>query len=247
MIDKNKQDNLEYIELFQRNVNLLYEKEKIIIKDCPYIESKYLYYFGELMIEELYQNKKIKELKVKQYFYENYFRLKRENYKLDMEKELSKQTNNLDLEIKKIKEKYKNSKQILYKKEKNIDIEDKIDRLFYGVVSNIHPRLYELKDYNLWIKAKKAYIDYDLSTLYMLNNIKINQKHRLTVEKLKRNVQLLEKEIKFTKKIYPYYLDENLSDELWRKAYGLQMKDRVNQLEKQEKDMSDYFNLYNYL
>ena len=39
------------------------------MRDAPYIESRYLFHFGDLMVEELKHNKYIKELRIKQNIY----------------------------------------------------------------------------------------------------------------------------------------------------------------------------------
>ena len=76
----------EYDNLLNKYIKLLFEKNRLIIRDAPYIESKYLSYFGDLMLKELNQNKTIKILKIKQNIYENYFGLKREREIKNIEK-----------------------------------------------------------------------------------------------------------------------------------------------------------------
>lgn len=47
------------------------------MRDAPYIESRYLFHFGDLMVEELKHNKYIKELRIKQNIYVNYIWFKK--------------------------------------------------------------------------------------------------------------------------------------------------------------------------
>ena len=53
----------EYNNLLNKYIKLLFEKNKLIMRDAPYIESIYLFHFGDLMVEELKHNKKIIEYK----------------------------------------------------------------------------------------------------------------------------------------------------------------------------------------
>ena len=59
----------EYNNLLNKYIKLLFEKNKLIMRDAPYTESKFLFHFGDLMIEELRHNKNIKELRIKQNIY----------------------------------------------------------------------------------------------------------------------------------------------------------------------------------
>lgn len=47
----------EYNNLLNKYIKLLFEKNKLIMRDAPYIESRYLFHFGDLMVEELKHNK----------------------------------------------------------------------------------------------------------------------------------------------------------------------------------------------
>ena len=87
----------EYNNLLNKYIKLLFEKNKLIMRDAPYIESRYLFHFGDLMVEELKHNKYIKELRIKQNIYENYFGLKREKEIKNIQHEIKKQTGILSL------------------------------------------------------------------------------------------------------------------------------------------------------
>ena len=50
----------EYNNLLNKYIKLLFEKNKLIMRDAPYIESRYLFHFGDLMVKELEHNKNIK-------------------------------------------------------------------------------------------------------------------------------------------------------------------------------------------
>ncbi len=54
----------EYNNLLNKYIKLLFEKNKLIMRDAPYTESKFLFHFGDLMIEELRHNKNIKIKKI---------------------------------------------------------------------------------------------------------------------------------------------------------------------------------------
>ena len=89
----------EYNNLLNKYIKLLFEKNKLIMRDAPYIESRYLFHFGDLMVEELKHNKYIKELRIKQNIYENYFGLKREKEIKNIQHEIKKQTGILSKQI----------------------------------------------------------------------------------------------------------------------------------------------------
>ena len=40
----------EYNNLLNKYIKLLFEKNKLIMRDAPYTESKFLFHFGDLMI-----------------------------------------------------------------------------------------------------------------------------------------------------------------------------------------------------
>ena len=44
----------EYNNLLNKYIKLLFEKNKLIMRDAPYIESRYLFHFGDLMVEEIH-------------------------------------------------------------------------------------------------------------------------------------------------------------------------------------------------
>ena len=100
------------------------------MKDAPYIESRYLFHFGDLMVEELKHNKYIKELRIKQNIYENYFGLKREKEIKNIQHEIKKQTGILSKQICELEVKCETSKEVLSLREKyncyaSIDIQSK--------------------------------------------------------------------------------------------------------------------------
>ena len=45
--------NNEYDILLNKYIKLLFEKNRLIMREGPYIESRYLFHFGHLMIKEL--------------------------------------------------------------------------------------------------------------------------------------------------------------------------------------------------
>ena len=134
--------NNEYDILLNKYIKLLFEKNKLIIRDGPYIESKYLFHFGHLMIKELNHSKNIKILKIKQNIYENYFGLKREREIRNIEKEIKVNTELLSKQINELERKCEFSKKILRQREENEHKKDLVDELFFDVVSIMHPDIY---------------------------------------------------------------------------------------------------------
>lgn len=227
----------EYNNLLDKYIKLLFEKNKLIMRDAPYIESKYLFYFGHLMIKELEHNKNIKELKIKQNIYENYFGLKREKEIKNIQKEIDRQTEILSKKICELQKKCEISKDILNLREKNADKKDLVDLLFFDVISIMHPSMYNLKNEVLWEKAKDAYLNYDASTLMLLKNVKANKKREINGTDLKNDIFLLQNEIICMKKRYPYYLENNLSSSEWIDSYNKELNGRIKKLEFQEKQI----------
>ena len=115
----------EYNNLLNKYIKLLFEKNKLIMRDAPYIESRYLFHFGDLMVEELKHNKYIKELRIKQNIYENYFGLKREKEIKNIQHEIKKQTGILSKQICELEVKCETSKEVLSLREKYKDKKDK--------------------------------------------------------------------------------------------------------------------------
>ena len=165
----------EYNNLLNKYIKLLFEKNKLIMRDAPYIESRYLFHFGDLMVEELKHNKYIKELRIKQNIYENYFGLKREKEIKNIQHEIKKQTGILSKQICELEVKCETSKEVLSLREKYKDKKDLLDSLFFDVISVMHPSIYSLKRNSLWERAKNAYLNYDEATLMLLINLKINK------------------------------------------------------------------------
>ena len=227
----------EYDNLLNKYIKLLFEKNRLIIRDAPYIESKYLSYFGDLMVKELNQNKTIKILKIKQNIYENYFGLKREREIKNIEKEIERQTELLSKQITDLERKCKASKEILNLREQNEEKKDLVDSLFFDVISIMHPSIYNLKNGSLWKKAKEAYLNYDDATLILLKNLKINRIKNLSIVDLKNNILLLENEVICMKRRYPYYLENNLSSEEWIDSYNKEINNRIKKLKVEEKQI----------
>lgn len=227
----------EYDNLLNKYIKLLFEKNRLIIRDAPYIESKYLSYFGDLMLKELNQNKTIKILKIKQNIYENYFGLKREREIKNIEKEIERQTELLSKQITDLERKCKASKEILNLREQNEEKKDLVDSLFFDVISIMHPSIYNLKNDSLWKKAKEAYLNYDDATLILLKNLKINRIKNLSIVDLKNNILLLENEVICMKRRYPYYLENNLSSEEWIDSYNKEINNRIKKLKVEEKQI----------
>lgn len=227
----------EYDNLLNKYIKLLFEKNRLIIRDAPYIESKYLSYFGDLMLKELNQNKTIKILKIKQNIYENYFGLKREREIKNIEKEIERQTELLSKQITDLERKCKASKEILNLREQNEEKKDLVDSLFFDVISIMHPSIYNLKNGSLWKKAKEAYLNYDDATLILLKNLKINRIKNLSIVDLKNNILLLENEVICMKRRYPYYLENNLSSEEWIDSYNKEINNRIKKLKVEEKQI----------
>ena len=105
--------NNEYDILLNKYIKLLFEKNRLIMREGPYIESRYLFHFGHLMIKELNHNKNIKILKIKQDIYENYFGLKREREIRNIEKQIEVKTELITKQICELEKKCEDSKQIL--------------------------------------------------------------------------------------------------------------------------------------
>ncbi|MBU5336608.1 hypothetical protein [Intestinibacter bartlettii] len=225
----------EYNNLLNKYIKLLFEKNKLIIRDAPYIESKYLFHFGDLMVKELEHNKNIKELRIKQNIYENYFGLKREKEIRNIQREIDRQTELLSKKICELEKKCETSKEILSLKQRNKDKSDLVDLLFFDVISVMHPSIYNLKSDVLWERAKKAYQNYDDATLALLKNIKINRMKNFNIVDLKNEIFLLENEIVCMKRRYPYYLESNLSSDEWINSYNKEINGRIKKLEVEEK------------
>ena len=226
--------NNEYDILLNKYIKLLFEKNRLIMREGPYIESRYLFHFGHLMIKELNHNKNIKILKIKQDIYENYFGLKREREIRNIEKQIEVKTELITKQICELEKKCEDSKQILKMREKNNDKKDLVDSLFFDVVSVMHPAIYNLKSKELWAKAKKAYLNYDDSTLTLLKNINIKKVKNYDISDLKNNIFLLENEVICMKRRYPYYLESNLSSEEWIDSYNKEINNRIKKLEVEE-------------
>lgn len=227
----------EYNNLLDRYVKLLFEKNKLIIRDAPYIESKYLFYFGDLMVRELEHNKIIKELRIKQNIYENYFGLKREREIRNIQREIKRQTELLSKKICDLEKKCELSRNILTLREENENNSDLVDSLFLDVISVMHPSIYNLKSDELWQKAKNAYLNYNIATLRLLKNIKINRVKKFDIVDLKNEIFLLENEIMCMKRRYPYYLESNLSSIEWISSYNKEINNRIKKLEYEEKQI----------
>lgn len=226
--------NNEYDILLNKYIKLLFEKNRLIMREGPYIESRYLFHFGHLMIKELNHNKNIKILKIKQDIYENYFGLKREREIRNIEKQIEVKTELITKQICELEKKCEDSKQILEMREKNNDKKDLVDSLFFDVVSVMHPAIYNLKSKELWAKAKKAYLNYDDSTLTLLKNLNIKKVKNYDISDLKNNIFLLENEVICMKRRYPYYLESNLSSEEWIDSYNKEINNRIKKLEVEE-------------
>lgn len=226
--------NNEYDILLNKYIKLLFEKNRLIMREGPYIESRYLFHFGHLMIKELNHNKNIKILKIKQDIYENYFGLKREREIRNIEKQIEVKTELITKQICELEKKCEDSKQILEMREKNNDKKDLVDSLFFDVVSVMHPAIYNLKSKELWAKAKKAYLNYDDSTLTLLKNLNIKKVKNYDIADLKNNIFLLENEVICMKRRYPYYLESNLSSEEWIDSYNKEINNRIKKLEVEE-------------
>lgn len=226
--------NNEYDILLNKYIKLLFEKNRLIMMEGPYIESRYLFHFGHLMIKELNHNKNIKILKIKQDIYENYFGLKREREIRNIEKQIEVKTELITKQICELEKKCEDSKQILEMREKNNDKKDLVDSLFFDVVSVMHPAIYNLKSKELWAKAKKAYLNYDDSTLTLLKNLNIKKVKNYDISDLKNNIFLLENEVICMKRRYPYYLESNLSSEEWIDSYNKEINNRIKKLEVEE-------------
>ena len=226
--------NNEYDILLNKYIKLLFEKNRLIMREGPYIESRYLFHFGHLMVKELNHNKNIKILKIKQDIYENYFGLKREREIRNIEKQIEVKTELITKQICELEKKCEDSKQILEMREKNNDKKDLVDSLFFDVVSVMHPAIYNLKSKELWAKAKKAYLNYDDSTLTLLKNLNIKKVKNYDISDLKNNIFLIENEVICMKRRYPYYLESNLSSEEWIDSYNKEINNRIKKLEVEE-------------
>ena len=227
----------EYNNLLNKYIKLLFEKNKLIMRDAPYIESRYLFHFGDLMVEELKHNKYIKELRIKQNIYENYFGLKREKEIKNIQHEIKKQTGILSKQICELEVKCETSKEVLSLREKYKDKKDLLDSLFFDVISVMHPSIYSLKRDSLWERAKNAYLNYDDATLMLLRNLKINKRKDLNITDLKNDIFLLQNEIICMKRRYPYYLENNLSSVEWIESYNKEINTRIKKLQVKEKEI----------
>ena len=227
----------EYNNLLNKYIKLLFEKNKLIMRDAPYTESKFLFHFGDLMIEELKHNKNIKELRIKQNIYENYFGLKREKEIKNIQHEIKKQTGILSKQICELEVKCETSKEVLSLREKYKDKKDLLDSLFFDVISVMHPSIYSLKRDSLWERAKNAYLNYDDATLMLLRNLKINKRKDLNITDLKNDIFLLQNEIICMKRRYPYYLENNLSSVEWIESYNKEINTRIKKLQVKEKEI----------
>ena len=227
----------EYNNLLNKYIKLLFEKNKLIMRDAPYIESRYLFHFGDLMVEELKHNKYIKELRIKQNIYENYFGLKREKEIKNIQHEIKKQTGILSKQICELEVKCETSKEVLSLREKYKDKKDLLDSLFFDVISVMHPSIYSLKRNSLWERAKNAYLNYDDTTLMLLKNLKVNKRKDLNITDLKNDIFLLQNEIICMKRRYPYYLENNLSSVEWIESYNKEINTRIKKLQVKEKEI----------
>lgn len=97
--------------------------------------------------------------------------------------------------------------------------------------------MYNLKNESLWEKAKEAYLNYDISTLMLLKNIKINKMRDINEIDLKNDIFLLENEIICMKKRYPYYLENNLSSREWIDSYNKEISRRIKKLQFEEQQI----------
>ena len=222
----------EYNNLLNKYIKLLFEKNKLIMRDAPYTESKFLFHFGDLMIEEL---------RIKQNIYENYFGLKREKEIKNIQHEIKKQTGILSKQICELEVKCETSKEVLSLREKYKDKKDLLDSLFFDVISVMHPSIYSLKSNNLWERAKNAYLNYDDATLMLLRNLKINKRKDLNITDLKNDIFLLQNEIICMKRRYPYYLENNLSSVEWIESYNKEINTRIKKLQVEEKQIFENF------
>ena len=227
----------EYDNLLCRYAKLLFEKNKLIIRDGPYIEARYLFYFGDLMIEELSHNKTLKELKIKQRIYENYFGLKRDKEIKKIGDEINRHTELLSKQINELERKCNNSKDILKLRKENEQNINSIDELFFDVILKVHPFIYDLKNDTLWERAKNAYLNYDEGTLILLKNLNIKKSKKLDINTLESEIFSLQNEIICMKKKYPYYLEKNLSSDSWINSYDKEINERIKKLQFEEKQI----------
>lgn len=229
----------KYNNLLNKYKKLLFEKNRLVIRESAYLEAKYLYHFGDLMIKELEHNKSLRELKIKQDIYSNYYGLRREREIRNIQKEIEKQTELICKQIKELENKLEKSKSTLELREENEYNLDKIDELFLDVISAMHPDLYNLKNENLWERAKKAYANYDEGTLTLLKNLNQKNVKEYDLAELKNKMIVLENEVICMKKRYPYYLQVNLSNEDWLNSYNVEINDRIKRLEVQQKEICE--------
>ncbi|MGN1031851.1 MAG: hypothetical protein ACI4PU_00175, partial [Intestinibacter sp.] len=148
---------------------------------------------------------------------------------------IKSKTEILSKQICELEKKCEASKQILRMRKENEAKKDLVDSLFFDVVSIMHPDIYNLKSDILWEKAKKAYLNYDDSTLALLKNLKVKTVKNYDISDLKNNIFLLENEIICMKKRYPYDLERNLSSDEWIDSYDKEITDRIKKLEFEEK------------
>ena len=187
--------------------------------------------------EELKHNKYIKELRIKQNIYENYFGLKREKEIKNIQHEIKKQTGILSKQICELEVKCETSKEVLSLREKYKDKKDLLDSLFFDVISVMHPSIYSLKRDSLWERAKNAYLNYDDTTLMLLKNLKVNKRKDLNIADLKNDIFLLQNEIICMKRRYPYYLENNLLSSEWVESYNKEINTRIKKLQVKEKEI----------
>lgn len=232
----NSNDQNKYYSLLDVYVDLIEKREEIIFKKQPYLESKYLFHFSDLMKEEIKRSINIKTLKRKIDLHSSNI-TRKESLELIEVDVIFEQIINLD-------EMVKLSKKYLEINNTTESEKEEIKFLFKELTKILHPdfciTITDSKR-NLWDQVRGAYSTNNLARLRILSNLLSNKDNRnenkikkYSVEEINEKINTIFMEINDFKKGFPFNIEKEIDNDIWIEEYKIQMRERIEKIKSDE-------------
>ncbi|RDY27528.1 hypothetical protein CHL78_008665 [Romboutsia weinsteinii] len=234
----------DYDSLLTLYIDLIRKREDVIYKKQPYLESKYVLLFSELMQEELVLTINIKKLKRKIQVYLSDLKT---NVDFENEKTINREISILKEQVIYLDELVRISEINMNIESLNIEEKENLKILFKNLIRILHPDLVTKSSENkrkLWEKARDAYNTNNIQIIRILSDtlaMKENKGIReYNQEDLEQKITEISNEIKEAKLGFPFNIEKDMEDMNWIEESREEIRERIDKLKDDEKKLINF-------
>lgn len=237
-------NNENYDELMNKYIEKIEKRDNLLLKKQIYLDAKHINMSHDLMKKEINLKIEIKKLRIEKNLILSSFKLKKKLNHMAMEEIIKRETDILVDQIKGIDDLLVEANKYICSCDKESEYEEELSKLYKKMIIRISPIFNKMNKNKekLWEKTELAYIYNDLNKLKMISTLtNDNNKYKIvyTEEELYSNIQVLEKEIRNMKMIFPFNIEDKIDKEEYKVNYRREFEERIEALEREQISLNE--------